>query len=311
MKRKKVAFFSRVSTDLQHSSMENQEKIFQQWLERNPDCVFYKLYEDEGISGSKGYKRVNWLQMLEDGKDGLYDVVVAKSFSRFGRNQTETLQAIKELRLKGIRCVFLEDSLDSEKDMSKFGLFAWLAEQEAQKSSERIKMVWDSFNQQGKVHVTLAPYGYFYDKEIKNFIVNEIEANTVRRIFNLYLEGYGFNNIALTLTNEGVPTKRGGKWAGATVRGILTNEFYIGTLVQGKTRTLDATMKESIKIDEAEWYKHQDNHEAIIEVEVFEKVNQQIQERRELIQKNMVTRKGIATRAFLVIFYYVGNVKPQ
>lgn len=279
MKRKKVAFFSRVSTDLQHSSMENQEKIFQQWLERNPDCVFYKLYEDEGISGSKGYKRVNWLQMLEDGKDGLYDVVVAKSFSRFGRNQTETLQAIKELRLKGIRCVFLEDSLDSEKDMSKFGLFAWLAEQEAQKSSERLKLVWDSFNQQGKVHVTLAPYGYFYDKEIKNFIVNEIEANTVRKIFNLYLEGYGFNNIALTLTNEGVPTKRGGKWAGATVRGILTNEFYIGTLVQGKTRTLDATMKESIKIDEAEWYKHQDNHEAIIEVEVFEKVNQQIQER--------------------------------
>lgn len=290
MKKKKVAFFSRVSTDLQHSSMENQEKIFQQWLERNPDCVFYKLYEDEGISGSKGYKRVNWLQMLEDGKDGLYDVVVAKSFSRFGRNQTETLQAIKELRLKGIRCVFLEDSLDSEKDMSKFGLFAWLAEQEAQKSSERIKMVWDSFNQQGKVHVTLAPYGYFYDKEIKNFIVNEIEANTVRRIFNLYLEGYGFNNIALTLTNEGVPTKRGGKWAGATVRGILTNEFYIGTLVQGKTRTLDATMKESIKIDEAEWYKHQDNHEAIIELEVFEKVNQQIQE-RSVKAKNYYTKE--------------------
>ena len=290
MKKKKVAFFSRVSTDLQHSSMENQEKIFQQWLERNPDCVFYKLYEDEGISGSKGYKRVNWLQMLEDGKDGLYDVVVAKSFSRFGRNQTETLQAIKELRLKGIRCVFLEDSLDSEKDMSKFGLFAWLAEQEAQKSSERIKMVWDSFNQQGKVHVTLAPYGYFYDKEIKNFIVNEIEANTVRRIFNLYLEGYGFNNIALTLTNEGVPTKRGGKCAGATVRGILTNEFYIGTLVQGKTRTLDATMKESIKIDEAEWYKHQDNHEAIIELEVFEKVNQQIQE-RSVKAKNYYTKE--------------------
>lgn len=279
MKKKKVAFFSRVSTLEQHSSMENQEKIFQQWLDRNPSCIFHKLYEDEGISGAKGYKRVNWLQMLEDGKNGLYDIVVCKSFSRFGRNQTETLSAIKELRASGIRVVFLEDNLDSEVDNSKFGLFAWLAEEEAQKTSQRIKTVWDSFNKEGKVHVTLAPYGYFYDKEIKNFVVNEIEAGIVRRIFNLYLEGYGFNNIARMLDSEGVTTKRGGKWAGATVRGILTNEFYLGTLVQGKTRTIDATMKENIKIDESEWYKHQDNHEAIIEPEVFNKVNQQIQER--------------------------------
>lgn len=279
MKKKKVAFFSRVSTDLQHTSMENQEKIFQQWLDRNLDCVFYKLYEDEGISGAKAYKRLNWLQMLEDGAMGLYDVVVCKSFSRFGRNQTETLSAIKQLRAKGIRVVFLEDNLDSEVDNSKFGLFAWLAEEEAQKTSQRIKMVWDSFNKQGKVHVTLAPYGYFYDKEIKNFIVNDIEANVVRRIFNLYLEGYGFNNIARILDSDKIPTKRGGKWAGATIRGILTNEFYLGTLIQGKTRTLDATMKESRKIDESEWYKHENNHEALIQLDVFQEVNQQIQER--------------------------------
>lgn len=289
-KRKKVAFFSRVSTLDQHSSIENQQKIFDQWLERNTDCVFYKLYEDEGISGAKGYKRIEWLQMLEDGKSGLYDVIVCKSFSRFGRNQTETLQAIKDLRAKGVRCVFLEDSLDSEQDNSKFGLFAWLSEQEAQKTSERIKMVWDSFNEQGKVHVTLAPYGYDYDKEIKNFKVNDIEVSVIQRIFNLYLEGYGFNKIANTLVEEGVASKRGGKWAGNTIRGILTNEFYVGTLVQGKSRTLDATMKESKKIDSSEWYRHQDNHEAIISVEVFDKVNKQIQERSQRA-KNYYTKE--------------------
>lgn len=285
MKKKKVAFFSRVSTMEQHSSIENQEKIFQQWLDRNKDCIYYKTYEDEGISGAKGYKRVEWLQMLEDGKNGDYDVIVSKSFSRFGRNQTETLQAIKELRAKGVRCVFLEDALDSEKDMSKFGLFAWLAEQEAQKTSERIKMVWDSFNKEGKVHVTLAPYGYIYDKELKNFVVNEIESSIIQRVFNLYLEGFGFNNIAQMLTTEGVPTKRGGKWAGATIRGILTNEFYLGTLIQGKTRTIDATMKENEKIEPENWFKHQENHEAIISPEVFEKVNQQIQERSSKAKK--------------------------
>ena len=182
---KRVAFFSRVSTDLQHMSIENQQKIFNQWLERNRDCIFYKLYEDEGISGAKGYKRIEWLQMLEDGKNGLYDVIVAKSFSRFGRNQTETLSAIKELRAKGIRVVFLEDNLDSEQDMSKFGLFAWLSEQEAQKTSERIKMVWDSYNKEGKIHMCLAPYGYIYDTQIKNFVVNEIERPVIERVFNL------------------------------------------------------------------------------------------------------------------------------
>ena len=97
MKNKKVAFFSRVSTLDQHTSIENQEKIFTQWLERNPNCIYYKLYEDEGISGAKGYKRKQWLQMPEDGENGLFDVIVCKSFSRFGRNQTETLAAIKSL----------------------------------------------------------------------------------------------------------------------------------------------------------------------------------------------------------------------
>lgn len=279
MKKKRVAFFSRVSTLEQHSSIENQQKIFEQWLERNPNCIFYKTYEDEGISGAKGYKRVEWLNMLEDGKKGLYDIILCKSFSRFGRNQTETLSAIKELRANGIRVVFLEDNLDSEIDNSKFGLFAWLAEEEAQKTSQRIKMVWDSFNKEGKIHVTIAPYGYDYDKELKNFVVNEKEKEVVENIFNLYLEGNGFNKIAQMLTDNNIKTKKGGKWAGATIRTILTNEFYLGILIQGKTRTLDATMKENKKIDESEWYKHEDNHEALISEEVFRKVNEQIQER--------------------------------
>lgn len=279
MRKKKVAFLSRVSTMDQHTSIENQKDSMDLWLERNPDCEFYKLYEDEGISGAKGYKREAWLRLIEDGKKGLYDVMVAKSFSRFGRNQTETLQAIKDLRANNIRVVFLEDTLDSQKDTHNFGLFAWLAEQEAQKTSERIKMVWDNFNIQGKVHVTLAPYGYDYNKEIKNFIVNDIEKDVIIKIFNLYLEGNGFNKIAKMLSDENIPTKRGGKWAGATIRTILTNEFYLGTLVQGKSRTLDVTMKESRKIDSSEWYRHEGNHEAIIDRKAFEKVGDLIEER--------------------------------
>ncbi|SCJ00342.1 Recombinase [uncultured Clostridium sp.] len=296
MKKKRVAFFSRVSTMDQHSSIENQQKIFTQWLERNPDCEYYKMYEDEGISGAKGYKRIKWLQMLEDGKNELYDVVVCKSFSRFGRNIVETLSAIKELRTKGIRCVFLEDGLDSEKDASKFGLFAWLAEEEANKTSNRIKTVWDSFNKEGKIHVTVAPYGYDYSVQDKNFVVNEDEREVVKNIFNLYLQGYGFNRIAQMLIENNIPTKKGGSWAGATIQSILTNEFYIGTLVQGKTRTIDATMKENIKIDESEWFRHENRHEAIVDIEVFKKVNRQIEERSKKAKGYYTKEHGNAKR---------------
>lgn len=282
---KRVACLSRVSTLDQHSSIDNQQEIFRNWLKRNKDCAIYKTYTDEGISGAKGYKRKEWLQMLEDGKRKQFDILLAKSYSRFGRNQRETLEAIAMLRSNGIRVVLLEDNLDSEKDSSKFGLFAWLAEQEAQKTSERIKMVWENYNQEGRVHVTLAPYGYDYNKDMKNFIINIIEAEIVRKIFDLYIKGNGFNKIAQLLRREGISTKRGGQWAGATISSILQNDFYLGILTQGKTQTIDVTMDTQKKIPEAEWVKHYNNHEAIISKNQFEAVQNEINKRSNKAKK--------------------------
>lgn len=296
MKKKKVAFLSRVSTLDQHSSIENQDLIFKQWLENNLDCEYYKTYTDEGISGSKAYKRPEFLKMIQDGIDRRYDVLVTKSYSRFARNQRESLSAIAELRIAGIRLVFLEEGMDTDKDIKNAGLHGWLAEMEAQKTSERIKTVWDSFNREGRVHVTLAPYGYDYNKEIKNFVVNEKEASGVRKIFELYLQGNGFNKIAKVLSDSGVPSKRGGNWAGATIKGILENEFYIGTLVQGKSRTIDVTIKGSRAIAKEEWFKHIDNHEGIITQEVFDKTNQQINDRTSKA-KSYYTKEHANSRA--------------
>ncbi len=286
----KVAFLSRVSTNDQHDSIINQEEIFNQWLKKHQDCVLFKKYVDEGISGSKGYKRQAWLQMLSDGQEGLFDILIAKSFSRFGRNQTETLSAIKLLIAQNIRIIFLEDNLDSKEDMSKFGLFAWLAEQEAQKGSERIKMVWQNFNTLGKVHVTIEPLGYTYDKSIKNFIINEEEVPVIKEIFNLYLQGFGFNKIAQILTEKNIQTKKGGKWAGQTIATILRNDFYIGTLTQGKTQTLDVTMRENKKIDKEEWFRHKNHHEAIIDIKIFEKVQEEIKKRSHKATDSYKTR---------------------
>jgi site-specific DNA recombinase len=277
---KKVATFSRVSTLDQHTSIENQEKVFKQWFDKNKGFILYNAYIDEGISGAKGYKRVAWNNMIADGVKMKFDILICKSFSRFGRNQRETLDAINKLRIKGIRIIFFEDGLDSEKDMANFGLMAWLAEKEANSTSERLKLVWDSFNIQGKIHTAKPIYGYDYNKENKKFLVNEKEAIIVRKIFNLYLEGFGYNKICQKLIKKNIPTKCGGIWQGNTIAKMLANEFYIGTLVQGKTRTIDATLKEVIKIDSKDWYRHIDNHEKVVSLEVFTKVSKIINERK-------------------------------
>lgn len=280
--KKKVAFLSRVSTLEQHQSIDNQKEIFQEWLNKNKDtCDLYKIYEDEGVSGAKGYKRLEWLKMIEDGKQKKFDIIVSKSFSRFGRNQEETLRAIKDLKAKGIRIIFLEDSLDSEQDSSKFGLFAWLAEQEAQKTSERIKTVWSNYNELGKIHSCRPPYGYVYDKETKNFVIEEHEAEVVKEIFKLFLNGYGYKKIADKLILDGIATKRGGRWEGNTISNILKNEMYIGTLTQGKTSTIDVTRDEMESLTQDCWKVHSNHHKAIIDTDTFYKVQDEIKIRAE------------------------------
>ena len=271
---KNVATFSRVSTEReeQKSSIRNQEEIYETWIKRN-NWVLYKSYVDDGISGTKAYKRVQWLKMLEDGKKKKYDVLLCKSYSRFGRNMIETLGAIKELRENGIRIIFIEDNLDSEADATKFGLFSWISEQESQNTSKRIKTVFEHFKDIGKVYNCVAPYGYEYDKQRKNFVINEIEAAVVKRVFKLYLQGNGTGKIAKILQDEGISSKKGGVWRNNTIKNLIINEVYTGVLVQNKTQTIDVTIKKSKQISKEEWIKHYNNHEAIIDDETFLQAN--------------------------------------
>ena len=300
---KRVATFSRVSTEMdsQKTSILNQEEIYSSWIEKNK-CILYKSYIDDGISGTKAYKRVEWLKMLEDGKNKKYDILLCKSYSRFGRNMIETLGAIKELRENGIRIIFIEDSLDSEADSTKFGLFSWISEQESQNTSKRIKTVFEHFKEVGKIYNCIAPYGYDYDSNIKNFIINENEARIVKRVFKLYLQGNGTNKIASILVGVGVPTKKGGTWRGNTIKNMILNEVYLGTLVQNKSQSIDVTIKKINKISKEEWIKHYNNHEAIIDEETFLKANNIFKTNSEKAHKSRFSIKGIERASNVSLF---------
>lgn len=282
----RVALYVRVSTDDQQTSVENQQDLYTDYIKDRGWVLQYPPYVDEGISGTKSEKRLEFLRMVKDGLEGKYDILIAKSYSRFARNQRESLQAIADLRQAGVRIIFKEDNLDSEVDFGKFGLFGWLAEQEARTGSERIKEVWKSFDRQGKIHAVKPPYGYVYDKELKNYVIDREQAKVVMNIFKMYLSGAGCWNIARQLNEDGVPTQKGGKWANATITGMLKNHTYIGCLVQGKSETIDVTMKKSKKKSIEEWVIHQDNHEAIIAPTIFWKVQEEMKKRSNQVKEN-------------------------
>ena len=290
----KVATFSRTSTDniSQSKSIENQEDVYKSWIEKN-NCVLYKNYIDEGISGTKGKYRVEWKELIQDGKEKKYDILLSKSYSRFGRNMVETLSAIKELREAGIRIIFIEDNLDSTKDTTNFGLFSWLAEMESKKTSERIKTVFDNFKEKGKIYNCIAPWGYDYDIENKNFVINEVEASIIRRIFKLYVQGNGTTRIANILTSEGIKGKNGGVIRGNTIKNTILNEVYVGTLVQGKSEGIDVTISKRNKIEQEKWVKHLNNHEAIITYETFIEANKRFKVNSEKAKKHRYSIKGI------------------
>ncbi|MCL2224544.1 MAG: recombinase family protein [Defluviitaleaceae bacterium] len=289
----KCAIYTRVSTDNQETSIVNQQEYFKDYIQRN-NLEIFDIYSDEAFSGTETKKRLSFQRLLQDGKNKKYDILLAKSYSRFGRNQRETLTALSQLVDYGIRVIFIEDNLDSRKDMGQFGLFAWLAEQEARKISERIKMTWQLYNKEGKIHSTTETYGYNYDKSIRNFVVNEEEAVVVRTIFDMYLQGNGTAKIAFHLRNNGISTKQGKNWCGVAVQRVIVNKFYLGYLIQGKKHTIDISLKKQKYLDEKDWYIHKGNHEAIIPEDIFHKAQAEYKKRGDYLKSKNPTRHSKA-----------------
>jgi len=289
----KCAIYTRASTDEQGTSIINQQEYFKDYIQRN-NLEIFDIYTDEAFSGMETTKRLSFQRLLEDGKNKRYEILLAKSYSRFGRNQRETLTALAELFKHDVRIIFVEDGLDSLRDKGQFGLFAWLAEQEARKISERIKMTWKLYNKEGKIHNTAETYGYNYDKSIRNFVVNEEEAAVVRMIFEMYLQGNGTTKIAMFLRSKGISTKRGKAWCGVAVQRMIVNKFYLGYLIQGKKHTRDISIKEIRYLDEKDWHIHKGNHEAILSEELFHKVQEEYKKRSDYLKSKNPIRHSKA-----------------
>ena len=241
-KKLRVCAYCRVSTDedTQATSYELQVQNYTKMIHENPEWEFAGIFADEGISGTSVLHREHFLEMIEKCKAGEIDLIITKQVSRFARNVLDSLNYIYMLRrLDPPVGVYFEaeklNTLDKSSDMI-ITVLSLVAQSESEQKSNSLKWSFKRRRAQGLgVYPNWALLGY----KGRAWEIDEDEADVVRTIYSLYLEGYSSPQIADFLTKSGIPTVKGlSSWSSGSVLGILRNEKYCGDALCQKTVTI-------------------------------------------------------------------------
>ena len=295
-----VAIYARVSTEheSQLSALENQVQYYDNILAQHPDWKLYKRYIDEGITGTSILKRKNFMQMLEDAKNGCFDLIITREVSRFARNTVDTLQETRNLKKMGVEVYFSEDNIwtfNDEDGELKLTIMATLAQNESKKISQRVKAGQTITFQNGVFYGTGNILGYNYNKFTKEVTVNLEQAEIVKFIFSEFLKGEGSTAIKYKLEERGYLTSTGlKKWSCSYITRVLQNSFYCGTIVYRKSYVPDY-LEQKVKKNKGQVEKIivEGTHEPLISKEDFQKVQEIIKERRTKINEQQEKGKGI------------------
>lgn len=285
-KKLRVAAYARVSTeqDEQQNSYEAQVDFYTNHIRSNPDWSFVKVFADRGITGTNTKNRESFNEMVDLALNGGIDLILTKSISRFARNTVDTLSIVRQLKSVGVEVIFEKENLhtfDPKCEMI-LTIMSSLAQEESRSISENVRWGQRKSMQDGKIHLAYSRFlGYRKGADGRPEIVEE-EAAIVRDIYDQYLAGGTINDIATNLTERGIPTPAGkAKWSVSTVRSILSNEKYKGEALLQKTFTVDYLTKEVRKNQgEMPSVLVHNSHEAIIEPEVFDRVQELLSKRR-------------------------------
>ncbi len=284
--KRRVAAYARVSTDSdeQLSSYEAQVEFYTRHIQSNPEWKFVAVYTDEGVTGTNTKKREGFNRMVHDALAGKIDLILTKSISRFARNTVDTLTTIRHLKEKGIEVYFEKENiytLDAKGEVM-ITIMSSLAQEESRSISENVTWGKRRSMEEGKFSLAYKHFmGYEKGPDGLPQIVEE-EAQVVREIYRLFLEGQTVRTIAGYLTEQRIPTPKGKtQWCVSTIMSILTNEKYKGDALLQKTYTADFLTK-TVKKNHGEvpQYYIENSHPAIIDPETFELVQQEIERRR-------------------------------
>ncbi|MFV0518988.1 MAG: recombinase family protein [Lachnospirales bacterium] len=281
--RLKVCAYCRVSTELegQDNSYETQKRYYEELIKKNSEWEFVKVYADKG-SGKSTENRPSFIEMLDDCDYGKIDLIITKSISRFARNTLDTVKFVRELKEKDIYIKFEKENINTEKIDNEFlfNLMASFAQLERESLVANIRVGNQNKFKQGTKKLAKAPYGY--SKDINgDIVINEAEAENVRLIYNLYIEGNTGNQIAEYLNEKGIKSSKGKDWCSLKITtNIIKNEFYIGTRIFQKYVKTEKQKSYTENKGELPKYVVENHHEAIITKEDFIKANEILTERR-------------------------------
>lgn len=275
----KVTYYVRVSTlkEEQDSSVEHQIEHFDKMIKEHPNWTYIKGYVDR-VRGESAANRENFMRMIEDGKNGKFDLILTKEVSRFARNTIDSLTYTRELLRNGVGVFFQNDNINTVDSDAEFRLtiMASIAQDEVRKLSERVKFGHKQSIQKGVVMGNSRIYGY--DKFNGRLIINEKEAEIVRFIFEQYATGiYALREIQRQLTAKGITSRNGTPISHNTISGILNNPKYKGYYCGNKVKIADYRTKEQVFLPESDWIVYKDETgeivPAIVSEELWDKAN--------------------------------------
>lgn len=286
-----IAGYVRISVDDEldrdNISIENQKAIIQDFVKTRFPGSSLTFHEDRDRSGYTFEQREGYQAMRKGLMSHKYDILIVKDFSRFSRRNSRGLVELEDLRDAGVRIISIGDGIDfpNDDDWLKIQFQFLINEMPVTDTSKKVRNVIKRRQADGE-WLCAAPYGYIINKR-REFEIVPTEADIVRKIFDLYNnDGWGYKRIANYLTDQGVPTPRMSEqmrkeadgleykrqvkaaWAIVTVQGILDNDFYIGTLRQGKYTRAKINGKD-IKRDDGEQIVIENHHQAIIDYRTF------------------------------------------
>ena len=287
--RKKVAAYARVSRDTERlmHSVSAQVSYYSALIQKNPEWEYAGVYADMGISGTDTSKRGEFLRMLADCEEGKIDIILTKSISRFARNTVDLLETVRHLKDLGIEVRFEKEHIHSlsEDGELMLTLLASFAQEESRSISENVKWGVRKRFQSGEIgaankHIL----GYRYDDGLRKYVIIPEEAEAVRWMFKMYIDGVPLRGIAESMNSAGIRTTLGNDFQEASVRQLIFNEVYAGDIRRQKCYMADPITKTKVKnCGELPQYYMADCHEAIIDRETYAKVQAEMERRAGLV----------------------------
>ena len=296
----RVAAYCRVSTEQeeQQNSYQVQIAYYTDLINRKKEWSLVGIFANEGISGTQTKKRTEFNRMIRMCKNKKIDLVITKSISRFARNTVDCLEYVRQLKDLGIGVIFEKENLNTLTMTSEFmiALYGSFAQAESESISKNVSWGKEKSYREGKVQFQYKHLlGYKKGADGKPEIVPE-EAEIVRMIYNLFLDGYSMRNIKKVLENKGVLTVTGKKiWNESLVSSILKNEKYVGDALMQKTYTLDCITHKIVKNHgERPMYLVTNHHDPIVDRDTYNRVQQELARRssKRKISDKTTTEQG-------------------